>query len=66
MPIARHAVVNQHRPSKMSAASCEGSDETQIKSVLIKERYYRDTSQFEKMRDTYHPDGSRTWVNISW
>ncbi|KIV79375.1 hypothetical protein PV11_06938 [Exophiala sideris] len=41
-------------------------EESQIRSILIRERYYRDTSQFDKMRKMYHPDGQKTKVYITW
>ncbi|CAI7670863.1 unnamed protein product [Penicillium pancosmium] len=40
--------------------------EQQIKSLLIRERYYRDTCQWEKLRGSYHPDASQTHIEISW
>lgn len=44
----------------------EAVDEAKIRSLLIRERYYRDTSQWQKMRDSYHPDPTETHVNIQW
>ena len=41
-------------------------DECRIRSLLIRERYYRDSCQWERMRDAFHPDTSKTWVNIQW
>lgn len=43
-----------------------GLDEARIAALLTRERYYRDTSEWRKMRDLYHPDNSQTWVNITW
>ncbi|KAK4501919.1 hypothetical protein PRZ48_007729 [Zasmidium cellare] len=40
--------------------------ECEIRSLIIKERYYRDSNQWQKLRGCYHPDASRTWLNISW
>lgn len=40
--------------------------EAAIKSVLVKERYFRDSCQWDKFRDTYHPDASKTHLDISW
>lgn len=40
--------------------------ELTIKSLLIRERYYRDSAQWEKLRQSYHPDASKTLLNISW
>jgi hypothetical protein len=41
-------------------------DEFKIKSLLVRERYYRDTAQWESLRNAYHPDASKTRINISW
>ncbi|KAJ6007655.1 hypothetical protein N7540_011631 [Penicillium herquei] len=38
----------------------------QIQSLLVQERYYRDTAQWENLRNSYHPDASKTAINISW
>ncbi|KAL2836401.1 hypothetical protein BJY01DRAFT_222017 [Aspergillus pseudoustus] len=40
--------------------------EFEIKSLLVRERYYRDTNQWEKLRASYHPDASRTQIDITW
>ncbi|KAH8900521.1 hypothetical protein GQ53DRAFT_633207 [Thozetella sp. PMI_491] len=40
--------------------------ELEIKSLLVRERYYRDTEQWTKLRSSYHPDPARTSINISW
>ena len=41
-------------------------DEIEIKSLLVRERYYRDTCQWQKLRESYHPDASKTSIDISW
>lgn len=41
-------------------------DEMEIKSLLVRERYYRDTCQWEKLRRCYHSDPSKTLIDISW
>ncbi|KAJ5526752.1 hypothetical protein N7513_010911 [Penicillium frequentans] len=38
----------------------------QIQTLLVQERYYRDTSQWEKLRQCWHPDPTQTNVKISW
>ena len=38
----------------------------EIESLLKRERYYRDTWQWEKMRDVWHPDTELTLVKLSW
>ncbi|CAI7641809.1 unnamed protein product [Penicillium pancosmium] len=40
--------------------------ELEVKSLLIRERYYRDTSQWDKLRNSYHPDPSTTSIKITW
>jgi hypothetical protein len=40
--------------------------ESEIKSLLVRERYYRDTNQWEKLRSSYHPDASKTHIDITW
>ncbi len=37
-----------------------------IKSLLVRERYYRDTEQWTNLRNCYHPDAPKTYINISW
>ena len=41
-------------------------EELGIRSLLCRERYYRDTAQWQKLRDCYHPDAAKTRVEISW
>ncbi|UNI22994.1 hypothetical protein JDV02_008836 [Purpureocillium takamizusanense] len=40
--------------------------EWEISSLLTRERYYRDTAQWQKLRDSFHPDPSRTSIKITW
>ncbi|KAJ6024485.1 hypothetical protein N7540_005282 [Penicillium herquei] len=40
--------------------------EAQIKSLLVRERYYRDSCQWKNLRDCYHPDASKTRIDITW
>ncbi|KAH8800241.1 hypothetical protein F5884DRAFT_904931 [Xylogone sp. PMI_703] len=40
--------------------------ECEIRLLLIRERYYRDSGQWDKLRDVYHPDNSKTRIDISW
>ena len=37
-----------------------------IKSLVVRERYYRDSCQWEKLRECYHPDASQTDIGITW
>jgi hypothetical protein len=41
-------------------------DEVAIKALVTKERYYRDSAQFDALRDCYHPDASHTFIDITW
>lgn len=40
--------------------------ELTIKSLLIRERYYRDSAQWDKLRQSWHPDANTTSLKISW
>ncbi|GJN75825.1 hypothetical protein PLICBS_009931 [Purpureocillium lilacinum] len=40
--------------------------EWEISSLLTRERYYRDTNQWQKLRECFHPDASRTSIKITW
>ena len=40
--------------------------ESEIRSLLYQERYYKDGSHWEKLRNCYHPDPAKTMVDISW
>ena len=40
--------------------------EAAIKSLVVRERYYRDSCQWQNLRDCYHPDASKTMVDITW
>ncbi|KAK4500578.1 hypothetical protein PRZ48_008767 [Zasmidium cellare] len=41
-------------------------DEAAIVSLLKRERFFRDTSQWDKCRDEFHPDARKTFINVSW
>jgi hypothetical protein len=41
-------------------------DEIEIKSLLVRERFYRDTFQWQKLRNSYHNDAAKTTINVSW
>ncbi|KAF2159956.1 hypothetical protein M409DRAFT_29566 [Zasmidium cellare ATCC 36951] len=41
-------------------------DEAAIVALLKRERFYRDTSQWDKLRSQYHPDAHETYINVSW
>jgi hypothetical protein len=41
-------------------------DEQRIKSLLTRERYYRDTAQWQNLRGSYHADTSKTAIKITW
>jgi hypothetical protein len=41
-------------------------DECEIRSLLARERFARDTGQFQTLRESFHPDASKTMVHIMW
>ena len=41
-------------------------DKCEIRSLLTRERFARDTGQFKKLREAYHPDASKTRIHIMW
>ncbi|KAH8815449.1 hypothetical protein F5884DRAFT_178646 [Xylogone sp. PMI_703] len=41
-------------------------DKLEIKDLLVRERHYRDSCQWQKLRNAYHPDASKTSINITW
>lgn len=41
-------------------------DESQIKSAVVLERYYRDNGMWNDLRKSYHPDASKTEIKITW
>lgn len=40
--------------------------ELNIKSLLVRERFYRDSAQWEKLRQSWHSDATATSLKISW
>ncbi len=40
-------------------------EEFQITSLLKRERYYRDNRQWQKLRNCYHPDPSKTRIEVA-
>jgi hypothetical protein len=40
--------------------------EAEIKYLLTRERHYRDTRQWKKLRESYHKDASKTSIKITW
>lgn len=37
-----------------------------IASLLKRERFYRDTAQWDLCRATFHPDAAETYINVAW
>ena len=37
-----------------------------IANLLKRERYYRDTAQWDLCRDSFHPDAAVTYINVVW
>ena len=42
------------------------TDVMTIASLLKRERFYRDTAQWDLCRATYHPDAAATYINVAW
>ncbi|KAI0156817.1 hypothetical protein GGR57DRAFT_501206 [Xylariaceae sp. FL1272] len=40
--------------------------ELEVKSLVVKERYYRDYAQYTELREAWHPDTNKTHIQISW
>ncbi|KAL2784549.1 hypothetical protein BJX66DRAFT_343908 [Aspergillus keveii] len=40
--------------------------EVELQSLIIRERFVRDTGQWVKLREAYHPDPSRTRIRTMW
>ena len=41
-------------------------DLVEIKDLLVREKSYRDSLNWTALREVWHPDASRTNINISW
>lgn len=41
-------------------------DEIEIKILLVRERFYRDAFQWQKLGDSFHKDAVNTTINVSW
>ncbi|KAL3481050.1 hypothetical protein BJX99DRAFT_254028 [Aspergillus californicus] len=48
------------------ASSIPNPDITEITTLLKRERYHRDTAQWHLCREAYHPDASKTFIDVSW
>ncbi|ORY16144.1 hypothetical protein BCR34DRAFT_557793 [Clohesyomyces aquaticus] len=46
--------------------SVERMEISEIADLLKRERYYRDTAQWDLCRGTFHPDESKTYINVAW
>ncbi|KAL5350667.1 hypothetical protein ACLOAV_004236 [Pseudogymnoascus australis] len=42
------------------------ADIAEIAHILKLERYHRDTAQWDLCRAAFHPDASKTYVNVAW
>ncbi|KAG6119937.1 hypothetical protein E4U13_007104 [Claviceps humidiphila] len=42
------------------------ADIARIAHLLKSERFYRDTAQWQLCRLCFHPDASKTYINVSW
>ena len=41
-------------------------DESEIASLLRRDRFFRDTFRWPEFRDCWHPDSSKTLVDLTW
>jgi hypothetical protein len=41
-------------------------DDTLIRELVIRERYFRDSERWDEWRACYHPDEEETHIDISW
>lgn len=41
-------------------------DEAEIRFLIGRERFLRDTRRWEGFRGAYHPDSSKTYIHVSW
>lgn len=42
------------------------ADVTEIANLLKSERFHRDTARWEMCRQAFHPDASKTYINVLW
>jgi hypothetical protein len=42
------------------------SDVIEISNLLKRERFYRDTAQWDLCRAAFHPESSKTYINVAW
>lgn len=42
------------------------ADIAEIQHILKRERYHRDTAQWDLCRAAFHPDASKTYINVAW
>lgn len=59
-----HPIVSSTQPR--SAMAVPSPDVQAIANLLKRERYYRDTAQWNDCRATFHPHASQTYVNVAW
>lgn len=42
------------------------TDVSDIIALLKRERYHRDTAQWDLCRAAFHPDAEQTYIDVSW
>lgn len=42
------------------------TDASDIIALLKRERYHRDTAQWDLCRAAFHPDAEQTYIDVSW
>ncbi len=65
--------LNQQQASDENIGSLQRTDVTDsllddfvIRSLVVRERYFKDTEQWDAWRSTYHSDPKQTWIDIAW
>lgn len=53
-------------PRQTEMATRNFQDDFELRSLVLRERYLKDTQQWEDWRDCYHSDSSETWIEIAW
>lgn len=41
-------------------------EKAKVQSLFVRSMYYRDCHQWQRVLDTYHPEPSKTLIQLSW
>lgn len=58
--------LSSHSHSDISVMVNAMAGSVEIARLLKLERFYRDTAQWDLCRDAFHPDASKTYINVAW